>query len=204
MLLNMLINAVFGNSIAYKALRGLAGGNRASKILVGDYIKCDKNTRILDLCCGTSDILPYLHFKDYTGVDSSNKHIKHNKKRFKKINNASFIAADVKKYLKENKACFDTVLILGGMHHIDDEALTELLNEIKEALPPEGKLVTIDGCYEPKIHWFAKLQLDYDRGHHVRTKEAWLELFFSVFPDYKYAIRKNLIYIPYNHIIFYK
>jgi SAM-dependent methyltransferase len=194
-------------SFFYKLYQTFFGANKARRILLREYIKSDGNKRVLDLCCGTCDILPYLDFFEYIGVDSSEKYIDHCKRKFTKFKNTAFISEDVGMFLNKTSssgAKFDIVLLLGGMHHIDDNSLINILQGIQKQLAPDGRLITIDGCFEPHLSRFMKMLLANDRGRFVRTKDEWVKIFTSVFKDYKYDVRANLYHIPYNVIIFYK
>ena len=191
-----------GRPPAYKFHQLLFGASKMRKILSKHYIKSDKNTRVLDLCCGTCDIIPYLEFKEYVGVDLNKKYILHNKAKFASITNASFYCADVNAFIEENNTKFNVVLLLLAMHHIDDASLKTLLKNIFRALPTHGRLVTIDGCRESNITLFEKYLFDNDRGKFIRTKEEYIEIFLSIFKDYQYTISRDLYHIPYNSIIF--
>ena len=192
------------HSAIYKLFSSLIGAAKGRAILSREYIVSDKSNRILDLCCGTCDILPYLEFHEYVGVDISEEYINYDKQAFARYENVRFIKEDINTFLQTNESEFDIILFIGGMHHINDEQLLGCLQNIRTALSPDGKLVTLDGCYEPGLSPFTRLLLRNDRGEYVREKDAWVKLFTSVFPDYKYDIRKDLLRIPYNHIIFYK
>ena len=197
---------VLDSHFLYNLFKIIIGGKRSRSILIQEYIKPDKNKNILDLCCGPSDILPFLEFSEYTGVDFSRKYINYCNKKYYKIRNASFILKDVNKFLESPipQKKYDIILFLGGMHHIDDKNLSKTLQNIKKCLTSDGRLITFDGCFEPHLSQITKTILANDRGQFVRTKKAWVEIFTSVFMDYKFDIRTDLLRIPYNHIIFYK
>ena len=191
-------------SIFYNLFQNFLGAKRARKIFSKEYINSNKSNRILDLCCGPCDILPHLEFSQYVGVDFNENHINHSKKKYREYKNASFILEDIDLFLNNHTMKFDIILFLGGMHHIDDEKLTNILQKIQACLAPNGRLITLDGCFEPQLSWFTKMMLANDQGQFVRTKEDWIDIFTAVFTDYKYSIRKDLLHVPYNHIIFYK
>ena len=191
-------------SIFYNLFQNLLGAKRSRTILSKEYIKSNESKRILDLCCGPCDILPHLEFAQYVGVDMNESHINHSKNKYREYKNASFILEDIDLFLDNPTMQFDIILFLGGMHHIDDKKLTNILQNIQACLAPNGRLITIDGCFEPQLSWFAKMMLANDQGQFVRTKEDWIDIFTAVFTDYKYSIRKDLLHVPYNHIIFYK
>lgn len=77
----------------YSFFQYINGANNMRKILTKSYIMSDSFLRILDIGCGTCDILEYLEcleFAEYTGIDFSSKYIKKNKKRFSKKRTSNF------------------------------------------------------------------------------------------------------------------
>lgn len=185
----------------YSFFQYINGANNMRKTLTKSYIKSDSFLRILDIGCGTCDILEYLEFAEYTGIDFSNKYIKKNKKRFSKKKNVKFLSMDLNDFLAINSEKFDIILLLGVMHHLNDSELNQCLSNIQKALSPDGRIVTLDGVYEDNLTWFEKLLLRGDRGAYIRTKEEWVQIFTSIFRDYTFSITKNLYYLPYNVII---
>ena len=190
----------------YNLFNLIIGASKARRILLNDYIKSNDNARILDLGCGTCSILPNLDFMEYTGIDISDEYIESNKRRFSKYSDVLFIASDINDFLENNDSQYDIVLLLGVMHHLNDEDLGLLLRNIRKAISPDGRLVTFDGCIEEQTPRFTRWILNNDRGNYVRTKAAWLDVFLSsdAFSDYTYSIRRDLLCIPYNHIIFHR
>lgn len=194
---------ILGYPFFYNLFSAIVGGNRAPTILQDEYIKSDKGKRVLDLGCGTARIINYLDFKEYIGVDSNDKYINTLKTALpnKKL---TFHKCDVNVFFQNNKEQFDIVLLLGVMHHLNDNELKQCLLNIKQVLKPDGRLITIDGCMEPSLSLFARFMLKNDRGSYVRTKEGYANIFMNIFDGYKYSVRKDLLKIPYNHIIFFR
>ena len=198
------MKSILKHASIYSLFQNMIGASKTRRVLSKEYIKSDETKRVLDLCCGTCDILPYLEFQEYVGVDISDQYIEHCEKTFAEYNNVCFIDEDINTYLANNKAEFDIILFLGGMHHLNDDELLNCLQHIKIALKPGGRLVTLDGCFEDDISPIAKWIMSNDRGEYVRTKENWIKIFTTVFEDYEYSTRRDLYRIPYNLIIFYR
>lgn len=190
--------------IVYGFFQYINGANKARKIFAKDYIKSDPTLKILDIGCGTCEILNFLEFSEYVGVDFSDKYIESNKKRFSGKKNVKFLSTDLNDFLINNSGKFDIVLLLGVMHHLNDEELNICLTNIQKALSPNGRIVSHDGVFENHLTWFEKLLLNSDRGEYIRTKEEWVRIFTNIYKEYSFSIRKDLYYLPYNVIIFYK
>ncbi len=71
---------------------------------------------------------------------------------------------------------FDGVLLLGLLHHLDDRDADALLALVARALAPNGRVVTLDTCSDPRHTPLARWISQHDRGRHVRTGEAFVAL----------------------------
>jgi SAM-dependent methyltransferase len=170
-------------------------------IYVGKYIRPKKSDRILDIGCGTGDILSHLPDVDYFGLDINQAYIEHAKKRF--LNQGQFLTAKIDKEMakKYSLADFDIVLATGVLHHLNDDEAATLFETAKAALKTGGRLITLDGCFLGKQSRITRFILSKDRGKYVRTKEAYLSLAQKSFTNVQVSIHHDLLRIPFTHII---
>ena len=70
----------------------------------------------------------------------------------------------------------DAVLLLGVLHHLSDVQSVELLDLSARALAPDGRVITVDTCFEPAQGRIARWMAENDRGEYVREPAAFLEL----------------------------
>jgi SAM-dependent methyltransferase len=168
---------------------------------VKEYIRPKEGDKILDIGCGTADILAYLPSVEYVGLDMNEAYINYAKKRFG--HKGIFLATKVDgKAINEFSLYdFEIVLATGLLHHLDDDEALRLFELASSALKPGGRLITLDGCYVKGQSWLASLILSKDRGKYVRTKDKYLSLSSKVFTNIQVSIHYDLIRIPYTHII---
>ncbi len=169
-----------------------------------DYVKNhvlpSENSRILDIGCGTGNLVPLLKFRKYVGFDLNPLYIR--RARSRGINNCEFYTADVVENQKIEPGSFDIVMANGILHHLDDDQCKILLQTAHEALCRGGRLVTRDGCLLPQQTRLERWLLMNDRGLFVRTPEQYEELVRSIFKSYTSVIRSDLLRTPYSMIIF--
>ena len=100
-----------------------------------------RGDQILDIGCGTAEILEHLPEIQYFGFDASQKYIDAAKARFG--NRGTFSCDTVTTATLQRLAASDVVLAVGILHHLDDSDATSLLELAKAALKPGGRLVTL-------------------------------------------------------------
>lgn len=91
---------------------------------------------------------------------------------------------------------------MGILHHIDDQTAYELLSILPQLLRPNGRIITMDGCYMDDLTSFERMLLRNDRGKFVRSLPEWEVLFSECLPGAAFEIRKDLYYFPFNQILF--
>ena len=154
---------------------------------------------MLDIGCGEAAILDYLPEIEYVGFDASKAYISAATERYG--SRGRFYCRAVTRETIEGIGTFDLVLASGVLHHLTDAESLDLFQLASRALKPGGRLVTLDGCFEPNQSIVARFLLKSDRGNFVRTREQYLALAQQAFPATKYSIREDLLLIPYTHII---
>lgn len=181
----------------YKIFTSLVGGN-ILKTFADDYIKAKNGNKILDIGCGTANILEYLPKVKYTGFDISQKYIDAAIKKY--AEKGFFFCKEVTKGVIKEKE-FDIILALGVLHHLNDRECAELYDLAQNSLKQNGRLITIDACYVETQSIFEKYIISIDRGKYIRTIKEYLALANIKFYDVNIHIRHDLIRIPYCHII---
>ena len=187
-------------SFFFKNFKGIIGSNRLTRRYVEEYIKANIGDHILDIGCGNGDILNFLPSGIfYNGIDTNNNYIENAKKKFN--GKGSFINDKFSKDLIRNYSNFDIVMANGLLHHLNNDDVNDLFESSYKALKKGGRLLTLDGCYSVDNSKIVNLILKSDRGKFVRTKEDYFKLARQTFKKIKISIRKDLLLIPYCHII---
>ena len=157
------MRAILSSPIVYNALQNLMGANQLRKNLVSEFIKPTPGCRILDLGCGTAEILNYLPENiEYWGYDISQDYIEAAKERYGKRGNFQcgiLNNSDLSFFPK-----FDRVLSLGVLHHLSDDEVKGFLSLSRNALDAGGRFVSFDPCLAAGQNPIARFLISKDRG----------------------------------------
>ena len=200
------IRSILSTPLVYSLFGQLVGARSGRRMFVQEYVKPNVGTRILDIGCGPGDIFEFLPSTEYLGFDVNQDYIQAAKSRFatqvnQKINPPTFICESVEASTLTQKSYFDIVLAIGILHHLDDQAASQLFELANIALKPRGRLITFDGVYIPNQSPVARWIISKDRGQNVRTEQEYVRLAKGTFSDLTAHIRCDLLNIPYTHII---
>jgi SAM-dependent methyltransferase len=184
----------------YNLFQKLVGAERCREILATDYLQTRGRLRILDLGCGTAEILGHLPLTvDYTGYDISEKYIRTARKRFGA--RGSFHAKSFTRSELQPSSSFDLAIGIGLLHHLDDGEAAELLSLVQDILNPGGRFVSLDPCFSENQSALARFIIKCDRGRHVRTAPEYRALTTAHFKAVKFQVRDDLLRIPYTHMV---
>lgn len=194
------LHAIFSHAGLYNLAQRLVGAEKARRRLVHDYFPDGGGYRLLDIGCGTAEILRHLPLDiDYSGFDASAAYIAEARRRFGK--RGIFRAELVREAVLDELKPFDIVLAFGLLHHLDDEEAEMLFALAATALKPEGRLITIDPAYVAGQSRPARWMISQDRGRNVRTPAAYAELARNHFAEIEGTVRHDMLNIPYSHLI---
>jgi SAM-dependent methyltransferase len=184
----------------YRKFQRLVQSRNSATRLVDDFLKIIPGQRVLDIGCGTADILAQLPLDiDYHGYDIEPGYIASARQRYG--HRGSFVVRSVSPEAVESLGTFDMVISLGVLHHLTDLLAGTLFATAAKVLRPGGRLVTVDPAYVKGQHPVARLLLALDRGRHVRTPEAYLAIAHQHFRDANATVLHDLIIVPYTHCI---
>lgn len=195
------IRSIFTYPMAYNTFQVLVGASHARENFVGCYLGIKNVARLLDIGCGTAELLQHLpEMTFYVGFDVSVQYIDSAKRRFCH-RHAEFVADQVTGTTLAPYEPFDRVAAMGLLHHLDDCEVINLLQLAKGKLKNNGFFVSIDPCYVDNQSLISKVLIDHDRGQNVRTVWDYKCLAGSVFKNVAIHHRNDLLRIPYDHAI---
>jgi len=166
-----------------------------------DQVICASDgMRILDVGCGTASILSLLPNVEYIGIDHNPKYIA--KARVSHGDRGEFRSVDVNDAQFRTLGKFDRVLLLGVLHHLNDDECIKLFSALRQALREDGQLVTFDNALVSGQHPIARLLAKLDRGRYARTPQQYRSLIETSFVVESEIIRHDLLRVPYTHVAF--
>jgi cyclopropane fatty-acyl-phospholipid synthase-like methyltransferase len=139
-------------------------------------LNVEENDVVLDIGCGMGDSMQHLKsFRRYYGFDTDSRAIETFRKKYPAqniiLNNRVCTADDIRQ-LQPSKC-----ILIGLLHHINDDDARTLLRSLAEAAELKGT-VTLDTVYVPG-RWVNNALAAADRGRHVRMTEHYRQLFSS-------------------------
>jgi SAM-dependent methyltransferase len=186
-------------SKVYDGVQNLVGVSQLRKEIIQTYIKPKAQERMLDIGCGTAEILNHLPDVEYDGFDMNAGYIRQAQLRYG--NRGNFKCQRVSDQALSGIEPYDIVLAFGIIHHLNDHESCQLFEIARRALKPTGRLITIDPCFSPNQSWLARQMVKRDRGDCVRFVENYEMLAKSAFRTVQTTTRYDLIKIPFTHCI---
>ena len=193
----MTIRRVLGRPAVFRAFNGLIGAARAREIFVREHVRPRAGQRLLDIGCGTGEIVAFLPGVDYVGFDENPEYVHAARARYPET---AFSCERIDAHGVALES-FDLALAMGVLHHLNDVEALELLRVACASLRPGGRLITLDGCYVDGQSTVSRWLLSSDRGGYVRSRDEYLRLLRAVFPEIKAALRTDLLRVPYTHLV---
>ncbi len=194
------LRRILGNPRVYDLFQEIAGARKFREIYVSEFLALTGHERILDIGCGTADILAYLPPSvDYLGFDASSDYISAAMRRFG--SRGRFFCQLVNEMTIDELGEVALDRANGLSHHLDDDEVASLCRIGAKALRPGGRMVTHDPCYSDDQSALARYIISRDRGQNVRTGEQYTALLRPFFQEVRVSIRHDMANIPYTHAI---
>lgn len=160
--------------LIYEIGQYAVGAKRWQKHFLRDLVRPKSGQRILDLGCGTGEILRLLPPVEYVGFDVSEARIQAAMRKFGA--RARFVCKDISVVEPRSLGRFDIVMAVGILHHVGDDRVNGLIALAKQVLKPGGKLYTADPCFFDGQPWLARYVVRMDRGRNVRHFDEYAKL----------------------------
>ncbi len=179
--------------LVYAWFQRLARG-RCEEIYVTEHVRPKAGDRILDIGCGTGDVLRHMEGLEYVGFDVDRRMIDTANKRWG--DRGVFLSKDLSGDRIDETGTFDLALAVGVLHHLNDSQAAKLFDLARQSLRSGGRLVTLDGCFVEAQSFLSRVILSLDRGKYVRSKEEYLRLAVLAFAQVEATVHHNMLRIP--------
>ena len=193
------VRSIFSDPRIYDGFQTLMGATRVRTELISEFIRPSAGMRLLDIGCGTAEILAFLpEGVDYWGFDISARYVAAAQARYG--SRAKFHCGLLDAQQVDALPRFDVVIALGVLHHLTDSEARGLFELARRALRAAGRVVTVDPCLAQGQNPIARFLIQRDRGQNVRSAEAYRALPGSSFDLVQGQVRHRS-WIPYTHWI---
>jgi SAM-dependent methyltransferase len=191
------IKDVLGYAPLYIASQRIIGADRLRYRCL-DQLHLSPGDTVVDVGCGPAYYLDRLPGSvRYCGYDTESRYLQWARRRWGDRGTFHFGPFDSEQ--AERLAPVDAVLLLGVLHHLADSDSTELFALVARVLAPTGQVVTVDTCFEPSQGRISRWMSENDRGQHVRTPEAFVELARPHFDSVEGEVWADVTRIPGSH-----
>jgi SAM-dependent methyltransferase len=186
--------------VLYKFSQKAFGKYRLYRKITKDYINAKDGDLILDIGCGTADIVKFLPKGiQYVGFDVNAKYIIYARNKYKdkaKLYNMRVSETNASEFGK-----FDFIISIGVIHHLSDSEAIDLFQLGYNLLKPGGVIITLDPAFCDADNSIAKFVTRMDRGKNVRIPEQYKSIANRVFQNAEIIIRNDLIFVPQSNCI---
>ena len=140
----------------------------------------DRSTirRVLDVGCGPGTNSAAFAGLDYLGVDINPAYIAHARRK----HGGSFAVADVRSDSIPGRGTYDFVLVNSLLHHLDDNAVSSLLADVRGYVSADGHVHVVE-LELPERRGIPRTLALGDRGNYPRSLPAWLALLTEHFHE---------------------
>jgi SAM-dependent methyltransferase len=191
-------SAILDHPSVYNFFQRAVGAHRVRELSI-DALAPLPGDRILDVGCGPAYYMDRLPSCDYHGFDTDSAYIAYARRRF-----GSRGRFHDQPYTEEHRAAlepFDRVMLMGLLHHLDDDACHALLDLVARSLAPGGRVVTLDTVLFEGQSRLSRLLARNDRGAFVRSPAAFLALANQHFGEIEQRSLGDTWRIPSAHFL---
>ncbi len=189
----------------YRAAQRAIGAEKCSRRLAREVIQSTPETTIVDLGCGTADIADHLSFASYTGVDPNPPYVAQAAARLAERHGDAARVFEGRigdpALAAQLPPRADLVLMMGVLHHLDDELVGRALELASTLITDRGRFIAFDPgrvAGQPRV---ARALIERDRGQHVRDVAQTEALLRRHFTDVDIEVHHDFLSVPYTHLV---
>ncbi|MBV8752180.1 MAG: class I SAM-dependent methyltransferase [Hyphomicrobiales bacterium] len=168
------VSSILSFPVIYELIQRVFGARSGRRMVVDRFIRPKVGDHVLDVGCGPAKLLALMPEVRYVGYDPNPRYIEDARKSFGKRGSfitGRFTADEVPKYER-----FDIGLLIGVLHHLDNNEAAALLALMQAAIRPGGRIVTLDPVFIENQNPIARKLIEWDRGKNVRRASGYRAL----------------------------
>jgi len=179
-----IINALAANPKIFIWLRRILENNfRNQKKVIRKYFSGQPGENILDIGCGTGEFSIFFNPDSYTGIDIEPAYIAYAKKNYQ----GKFLIGDAAD-LPFSDNSFDRAVILGVLHHLNDNLCEKIFKEMKRILKSNADILIMEDVASMNDNIITKKLHSLDKGDYIRRVEEYYGLlrpYFKIEKNFK-------------------
>ena len=194
------IYKILENPIIYDFYQNLVSTKNMWNTVFKSFIDTSEDLIVLDCGCGTSKYRELIDTKKYIGLDFNSSYIEEARSKFPKD---TFKVADLTKLQTKDYEKVDRIILLGIIHHLDDNESRVLIDKLYNLLTENGVIYTLDPLFvsvEKTSDRIANFIASKDRGQYVREEKEYLKLFSNKIKKIDKTVFNNLLRVPFYHL----
>jgi SAM-dependent methyltransferase len=191
------VKGLLGHVPLYVALQRGIGADRLRYRCL-DELDLQPGQVVLDVGCG-----PAYYFERlprgvrYFGFDTSERYIAYARRKWG--DRAEFRTEIFTRAHLDELPPVDSVMLLGLLHHLSDEQARDLLALAARALAPDGRVISVDTCFEPGQGRISRWMSANDRGEYVREPAGFVAIARESFAKVDGEVVDDATRIPSSH-----
>lgn len=181
----------------YEGFQNLLGASYARRRFFSEWVDTAPTSDVLDIGCGPGVSLSHISWNSYVGIDLNPGHIARAKTL--SARDTVFMVGAAQDVLPTLDQTFDVILVLGFLHHLNDESVGCLLESALARLRRGGSAFFLEPVYLESQNPIARKLKDLDSGQHIRTHNEYSTLISRPGFRMNSKISGDLLRLPYNH-----
>lgn len=193
-------NSILKFPFMYNGFQRIIGAAKFRKFYSENYLCATAGMRVLDIGCGTGEIIEYLPDGiDYVGIDLSASYI--SKASQKYGSRGRWLCCSIDEVIDDMFSGFDLVMANGVLHHLSDESARHLCRVALRAVAEGGRFCTVDPAFHQDQSTIARYLISNDRGEYVREWSEYVALVDKEFKSREAFVIHNMLNLPYTHAV---
>lgn len=140
--------------------------------IVEPHLRRQEVRRVLDVGCGPGTNAPRFPGAEYVGIDINERYISFARANYP----GCFVQADLQTADLSSLGRFDTILVNSFLHHVPDDAVAQILRQLRVLLEPDATIHVLE-LLRPEPRSLVGVMALIDRGRYARRLEEWRSLF---------------------------